>query len=487
MIVKRFYDETLAQASYLIGCGRTGSAIVIDPTRDIDQYLRMAEAEEVAITQVTETHIHADFVSGSRELAARTGAALYLSAEGGKDWQYAFARDAGAVLLRDGDRIMVGNVHIDVLHTPGHTPEHLAFLVTDTAAATEPIAIVTGDFVFVGDVGRPDLLEKAAKVEGTMEASARTLYQSLRRFKAYPDYLQVWPGHGAGSACGKGLSAIPQSTVGYERRFNWAFGIEDEDEFMRQVLTGQPEPPAYFAEMKRINRDGPRILHGFSTPQWLPEVRLPEVLARRAFVIDTRPAAEFAAGHVPGTINIPLNRSFTTWAGWLTPFDDDFYLIVDDSGSDRGAHNVNEAAKELAMIGLDRFAGYFGIKAVQEWERAGRDLITVPQVSSAELATQQSGGAVSVIDVRGRSEWEAGHLPGVPNIPVGFLVKRLAEVPRDRPVVVHCQAGSRSAIAASVLQANGITNVVNLTKGFQEWAAAGLPVEQASGAVAATT
>jgi len=487
MIVKRFYDETLAQASYLIGCGRTGSAIVIDPTRDIDQYLRMAEAEEVAITQVTETHIHADFVSGSRELAARTGAALYLSAEGGKDWQYAFARDAGAVLLRDGDRIMVGNVHIDVLHTPGHTPEHLAFLVTDTAAATEPIAIVTGDFVFVGDVGRPDLLEKAAKVEGTMEASARTLYQSLRRFKAYPDYLQVWPGHGAGSACGKGLSAIPQSTVGYERRFNWAFGIEDEDEFMRQVLTGQPEPPAYFAEMKRINRDGPRILHGFSTPQWLPEVRLPEVLARRAFVIDTRPAAEFAAGHVPGTINIPLNRSFTTWAGWLTPFDDDFYLIVDDSGSDRGAHNVNEAAKELAMIGLDRFAGYFGIKAVQEWERAGRDLVTVPQVSSVELATQQSGGAVSVIDVRGRSEWEAGHLPGVPNIPVGFLVKRLAEVPRDRPVVVHCQAGSRSAIAASVLQANGITNVVNLTKGFQEWAAAGLPVEQASGAVAATT
>jgi len=487
MIVKRFYDETLAQASYLIGCGRTGSAIVIDPTRDIDQYLRMAEAEEVAITQVTETHIHADFVSGSRELAARTGAALYLSAEGGKDWQYAFARDAGAVLLRDGDRIMVGNVHIDVLHTPGHTPEHLAFLVTDTAAATEPIAIVTGDFVFVGDVGRPDLLEKAAKVEGTMEASARTLYQSLRRFKAYPDYLQVWPGHGAGSACGKGLSAIPQSTVGYERRFNWAFGIEDEDEFMRQVLTGQPEPPAYFAEMKRINRDGPRILNGFSTPQWLPEVRLPEVLARRAFVIDTRPAAEFAAGHVPGTINIPLNRSFTTWAGWLTPFDDDFYLIVDDSGSDRGAHNVNEAAKELAMIGLDRFAGYFGIKAVQEWERAGRDLVTVPQVSSVELATQQSGGAVSVIDVRGRSEWEAGHLPGVPNIPVGFLVKRLAEVPRDRPVVVHCQAGSRSAIAASVLQANGITNVVNLTKGFQEWAAAGLPVEQASGAVAATT
>ena len=486
MIVKRFYDETLAQASYLIGCGRTGNAVVIDPTRDIDQYLRMAEAEEVAVTHVTETHIHADFVSGSRELAARTGAALYLSAEGGEDWQYAFARDAGAVLLRDGDHFMVGNVRLDVVHTPGHTPEHLAFLVTDTAAATEPMAIVSGDFVFVGDVGRPDLLEKAAKVQGTMEASARTLFRSLQRFKTYPDYLQMWPGHGAGSACGKGLSAVPQSTVGYERRFNWALAVDSEDEFVRQVLTGQPEPPAYFAEMKRINRDGPRMLNGFSTPQWLPEVRLPEVLARKAFVIDARPAADFAAGHVPGTINIPLNRSFTTWAGWLTPFDEDFYLIIDDSGSDRGAHNVKEAARDLAMIGLDRFAGYFGAHAVREWGRGGGQLLTVPQLTAAELSARRTRGDVVVIDVRGRAEWEEGHLPGVPNIPVGYLVKRLAEVPRDRPVVVHCQAGSRSAIAASVLQAHGISSVMNLSRGYQEWVSAGLPVEREGDAVAAT-
>lgn len=486
MIVKRFYDETLAQASYLIGCGRTGNAIVIDPTRDIEQYLHMAEAEEVAVTHVTETHIHADFVSGSRELAVRVGAALYLSAEGGKDWQYGFAQDAGAVLVRDGDQVMVGNVRLDVLHTPGHTPEHLSFLVTDTAAATESMAIVTGDFVFVGDVGRPDLLEKAAKVQGTMEASARTLYRSLQRFKTLADYLQVWPGHGAGSACGKGLSAVPQSTVGYERRFNWALAAEGEEEFVRQVLTGQPEPPAYFAEMKRINRDGPRILNGFATPQWLPEVRLPEVLARKAFVIDARPASEFAAGHVPGTINIPLNRSFTTWAGWLTPFDEDFYLIVEDSGADRGASNVKEAARDLAMIGLDRFAGYFGVDAVKEWGRGGKELQTVPLMSAAELATQQARGAIAVIDVRGRSEWEAGHIPGVPNIPVGLLVQRLAEVPRDRPVIVHCQGGARSAIAASVLQANGVPNVVNLSKGFQEWASAGLPVEQDADAVGST-
>src|SRR4029077_524932 len=190
----------------------------------------------------------------------------------------------GAILVRDGDHIMVGNVRIDVVHTPGHTPEHLAFLVTDPGAPTEPISIVTGDFVFVGDVGRPDLLEKAAKVQGTMEASARTLYRSLVRFKTYPDYLQVWPGHGAGSACGKGLSAVPQSTVGYERRFNWALAVEGEDEFVRQVLTGQPEPPAYFAEMKRINRDGPRILNGFATPQWLPGGRVPEGLASGGLV-----------------------------------------------------------------------------------------------------------------------------------------------------------------------------------------------------------
>ena len=365
-----------------------------------------------AITHVTETHIHADFVSGSRELAARTGAALYLSAEGGKDWQYAFAREAGAVLLRDGDHIMVGNVRIDVVHTPGHTPEHLAFLVTDTAAATEPIAIVTGDFVFVGDVGRPDLLEKAAKVQGTMEASARTLSGRSQRFKAYPDYLQVWPGHGAGSACGKGLSAVPQSTVGYERRFNWALAVETEDEFVRQVLTGQPEPPAYFAEMKRINRDGPRILNGFATPQWLPEVRLPEVLARGAFVIDARPAAEFAAGHVPGTINIPLNRSFTTWAGWLTPFDDDFYLIVDDSGSDRGAHNVNRGGEGPRH---DRARPFRGLLRCRRGERMepGRSRTAHRSADLGRRAGDPARGrAVAVIDVRGRPNGKRDTFPG---------------------------------------------------------------------------
>jgi glyoxylase-like metal-dependent hydrolase (beta-lactamase superfamily II) len=227
--LRQLYYDQLAQASYLVGCAATGEALVVDPNRDLDQYFALAEREGFRITAITETHIHADFVSGAHELAQRSGARLYLSAEGAPDWQYAFAQEAGAVLLHDGDTIMVGNLRLDVLHTPGHIPEHLAFLLTDTKGADAPMGLFTGDFVFVGDVGRPDLLERAAGYAGTMEAGARRIYASLQRFQDLPDYLQVWPGHGAGSACGKALSAVPQSTVGYEKRFNWGLQIHDED------------------------------------------------------------------------------------------------------------------------------------------------------------------------------------------------------------------------------------------------------------------
>jgi len=472
MIVKRFYDEKLAQASYLIGCGRSGDAIVIDANRDSAQYLRAAEAEKVKITHVTETHIHADYVSGTRELAAATGARIYLSAEGGPDWQYAFAKSDGATLLRDRDTIRVGNVVLTALHTPGHTPEHLSFLVTDTAAADEPIAAVTGDFVFVGDVGRPDLLEKAAGVTGTMDAAARALFASLQKFKReQPDWLQIWPGHGAGSACGKGLSAVPHSTVGYERRFNWAFDFDDEEQFVAAVLEGQPEPPKYFAQMKRINKEGPPVLGGLPQPKRLSPDRLGTALDAGALVIDTRPAAEFARGHVPGTINIPLGKSFNTWAGWLVPYDRDFHLIADDA-------RAAEAASDLAMIGLDRLTGYFPASAVEAWAKGGRKLDTVAQEDAAGLARRMETGAPNVIDVRGRSEWEAGHIPGVPNIPLGDLAERVDEIPADRPVIVHCQSGARSAIAASVLRARGVKDVVNLGGGFAGWEAAGNPVER---------
>ena len=469
MLLQRLHDPKLAQASYLIGCASAREAIVIDPTRDAEQYLAAAAGLGLSIRHVTETHIHADFVSGSRELVERTGAALYLSDEGGDDWRYDYAPAAGAILLHEGDEISVGSVRLRALHTPGHTPEHLTFLVTDSASATEPIAAVTGDFVFVGDVGRPDLLERAARRRGTMSAAARTLFRSLQRIKSLPDWLQIWPGHGAGSACGKSLSAVPHSTLGYERRFNWAFGVSDEDEFVRLVLAGQPEPPRYFGAMKRVNKEGPRLLQSLPHPAPIAPERLPRMIAAGEIVIDTRPAADYAAGHVPGTLNIPLNRSFTAWAGWLAPYDRDVYLLT------AGGGRVAEAARDLALIGLDRIAGAFGPEALSAWTAAGCTLATIRPMDVGELARSIAAGSLTAIDVRGRSEWEAGHIPGVKNIPLGELSEHLAELRDGRPLAVHCQGGSRSAIAASLLQANGMGSVVNVTGGFTEWERAGLP------------
>jgi len=473
VLLHRLYDPRLAQASYLIGCAAAGEAVVIDPNRDADQYLRAAQSLGVRIAHVTETHIHADFVSGARELAARAGAALYLSDEGGPDWRYAFARAAGAVLLREGDELAVGNVRLRALHTPGHTPEHLSFLVTDGAAATEPIGAVTGDFVFVGDVGRPDLLERAAHVKGTMDQAARTLFRSLQRFKSQPDWLQIWPGHGAGSACGKGLSAVPHSTVGYERRFNWAFAVEDEDEFVRRVLAGQPEPPAYFGLMKRVNKEGPGPLGALPRPPRLAPERLPAVLESGGYVVDLRPAADFALGHVPGTVNLPLNRSFTLWAGSLLPYDRDVYLLAGDAAEARAA----EAARDLALIGLDRVVGSFGADALDGWAAAGRSLGRHASVGAREAAELAARGA-TMLDVRSQAEWEAGHVPGAEHVPLGSLPERIEMLPAGRPVVVHCQGGGRSAIAASLLAAHGVSDVLNLSGGFTEWSAAGLPVER---------
>jgi hydroxyacylglutathione hydrolase len=471
MFLKRFYDEGLAQASYLIGCAATDEAIVIDANRDLQQYLDAAKVERLRITHVTETHIHADFVSGSRELAKVTGARLLLSAEGGPDWQYGFAASDRATLLRDGDVIKVGNIRLEVMHTPGHTPEHLAFLVTDTAGASEPMGIVSGDFVFVGDVGRPDLLERAAKVANTMEVGARQLFRSLERFRALPDWIQVWPGHGAGSACGKSLGAVPTTTVGYERRYNWAVGTTAEGDFVELVLAGQPEPPAYFAEMKRINRDGPAILGGFPKPAVGDVTTLGAALnSRRAIVVDTRRADAFATGHVAGTLNIPLAKSFSTWAGWLVRYDVDTHLIT------AGEDAMRRAVRELAMIGLDRVTTWYDAGIVKGWQSSGGAMGTVESMTSAELAPRLARGEVTVVDVRNRSEWEAGHLPGAIHIPGGHLEARVAEIPRDRPIVVQCQSGSRSAISASVLHRLGRHDVANLAGGITDWQAAGREV-----------
>ena len=482
VLIKRFYHDGLAQASYLIGCQKTGEALVIDPNRDAEQYIAAASREGVRITHVTETHIHADYLSGSRELAERSGARLFLSAEGGTDWQYGFAGAAQATMLRDGDAISVGNLRFDVLHTPGHTPEHVVFVVTDLPASPHPVGAFTGDFIFVGDVGRPDLLERAANIEGTMRVAGAQLFDSLQRFVArYPDYLQLWPGHGAGSACGKALGAVPQSTLGYEKLANWALQHDDRDAFVDAVLAGQPDPPPYFAIMKRLNREGPAVLGHLPTPNHTAAARLDALLGTDATIVDIRRADAAADRFIPGTLNLPLNKAFVGWAGWLVDYERDVYLLTDD-GDDRA---VRAAAAELAMIGIDRVVGWFGADAFSEWAVSGRAFDAVPQIDPSALDAAVRAGSVTLIDVRAASEWDAGHIAGARHVPLGRLRPMLATLPRDTNLVLQCQAGSRSAIAASLARQQGMAQVANLRGGIVAWQDRQLPVEQSTETVVA--
>jgi hydroxyacylglutathione hydrolase len=466
MFLKQLYDQPLAQASYLIGCQATGEAIVVDPLRDPAPYLELARAQGLHITHITETHIHADFVSGARELAAATGGHLLLSAEGGEDWQYRFAAADGATMLHDGDQFMVGNVRFDVMHTPGHTPEHLSFVVTDTPRAAGPMGILTGDWVFVGDVGRPDLLEKAAKVANTMEAGARMLFGSLQRFRTLPDHWQVWPGHGAGSACGKALGAVPSSTVGYEKRANWGVGATSEAEFVTAVLEGQPEPPRYFAEMKRINRDGPAVLGALSPLPALTGLDVGNRVAAGAWPIDVRSAAAFAEGFLPGSLSVPYSNSFSTWVGSLVPYTVDIVLLAPAAD---GAL-VDRARRDLSRIGLDRVVGWASPDEVLAAHTArGGHRGTVEQLSAVALANGTGlPAAHTVVDVRSRSEWGAGHVPGAVHIPMGELADRLGELPKG-PLLVHCQSGARSAVATSLLHRLGRADARNVTGGYVAW------------------
>lgn len=468
MFFRMIYDEDLAQAAYLIGCPRSGEAIVIDPERDVDRYLTLAAEHGLRITAVAETHIHADFLSGARELA-ELGAKVYVSDEGGADWKYQWlnrsTRDEPYEhqLLRHGDRFAVGNIDFRVVHTPGHTPEHIAFLVTDRGSGvTQPIGMVTGDFVFVGDLGRPDLLETAAGNVGAMEPAARRLYQTLSTLEPIPDFVQVWPAHGAGSACGKALGAVPTSTIGYEKRFNPALkAATSEQQFVDYILAGQPEPPLYFANMKRDNKVGPKVLGGVPSP---PEIEAPALLAidsRQSAILDTRPWRAYREGHLPGSLSFPLGRTFSTDVGSLVAEDEGIYLIV---APDR----LESAVRSLIRIGLDDLRGWFDANALDELEARGVALATLPEVSPQEARTLLEDSHLSVLDVRRATEFAEGHLPRAKNIAHTRLASRLDELPKNRRWLVNCRSGKRSARACSWLQRRGYS-VVNLEGGMLAW------------------
>jgi hydroxyacylglutathione hydrolase len=463
MLLKYFYDRELAQASYMVGCAATGEALVVDPARDITPYVVMAAAENLRITQVTETHIHADFVSGSRELAAHTGARLFLSKMGDENWQYAFAGEPNVTLVGDGDKWMVGNVRVEVLHTPGHTPEHISFMITDTAHADQPIGIFTGDFLFVGDVGRPDLLEglDGGAAHGK-EIGARKQFQSIQFIKSLPDYLQVWPGHGAGSACGKALGAIPSTTLGYEKYFNPAFRFANEDQFVRWLLADQPEIPRYFAQMKHINRVGPELAANLAAPRLLTRRELAAHINAGEQVIDLRAADVYRQTYLPGTLNIPATGgNFTTYVGWFADYTRPLYLILDDVAK------VEGILSSLRAIGVDLVAGYIGPEVLLNALNHLGDAI--PTMDAQELAARKPANGLVIVDVRGRNEYREEHIAGACNIPLGFLPQHLDELPHDETIVVQCASGYRSQIAASLLRARGFDNVVNLQADKAQW------------------
>ena len=464
MYFQHVYDKSLAQASYFIGCQKAGVAIVIDPKRDVDTYLEIAQQNNMKITHVAETHIHADFLSGARELAGLTGANLYLSDEGGADWQYAFDH----VGLKDGDIFNVGNLKFEVLHTPGHTPESISFLLTDQPSSDEPVMLFTGDFVFVGDIGRPDLLEKAAGIKGTMDVGAKQMYQSIKRFRELPDHLQVWPGHGAGSACGKALGAVPSSTVGYEKIRNWAFKYEnDEKGFVQYLLADQPEPPRYFAMMKKLNKIDRPLLTQVPRLEKLSVEKVKQALDSGVKVIDTRLKDEFERGFIPGTINIQGNNSFTTWMGWLVSYEEPFILIAEES-------KLDDLTRKLMRIGLDNIQGY--MDNVKDWEKTGENLLQSETISAEKLENILKTNHTQIVDLRGASEYKAGHIKGTENIFLGTLEKDLDKIKRDQQVVIHCQAGDRSAIGYSLLYKHGFKNVKNYSGGISEWVNRGNPV-----------
>lgn len=468
MFLKQITDPALAQNAYLIGCQRSGEAIVIDPERDIDRYLKVAAENNLRITAVADTHIHADYLSGSREFIEHHDATAYLSGEGGPEWQFEWAKNnPKAHIIKNGDTIHIGNVEIKALLTPGHTPEHLSFLVTDHGSgANEPIALLSGDFIFVGDVGRPDLLESAAGQSGMMEPSARQLYASLRQTKDIPDHVQILPAHGAGSACGKSLGAIPNSVIGYERKFNAAYRealTADEQTFVDHILTGQPEPPVYFARMKRDNRSGPALLQNgkLPSPPNISSHELESTMAH-ATILDLRTdRAAFAAKHLRGSLFAPLDGGrFTVSAGSYVDEHADILLVVEN------ASQVEEATRQLIRIGLDRITGWI---LFDEALNHAELVVSYPRINPADIPQN-----ARILDVRGTDEFRASHLNGAQNIAHTRLAAHTAEISKQGPLHVHCAGGMRAAMASSFLASKGY-DVIHVDGSFSDF-----PIERRS-------
>jgi glyoxylase-like metal-dependent hydrolase (beta-lactamase superfamily II)/rhodanese-related sulfurtransferase len=441
----------LAHASYFIGS--EGEAVVIDPQRDIEQYLNEARERGVTIKYVIETHLHADFVSGHRELAERTGARIYLGAKANAGFPH--------VPIHDGDELRFGACKLTFYETPGHTVESVSIVVTDEARSPEPYAVFTGDTLFIGDVGRPDLGGEPRELAGVLYDS---LHEKLLRL---PDDVLVFPAHGAGSLCGRAMSDDRSSTIGRERATNYALQIADKAAFVDLMTEDLPDRPAYFASDVELNRSGAAML---SDLRELPALDPQQVLSLQeggALVIDVRDEYAFGAAHLPESVNIGLDGQFASWAGQVVGLEVDIILLGEDAAA------VDEARMRLTRVGIDRAIGY--VRAgVAAWRAAGLPLATLPQIEPSAFAERVRSG-LQTIDVRRDPEWSTGHVAGAVHLPLNRLLASLDDLDRERAVGVYCKSGYRSAIAGSLLQRSGFKEVVNLAGGIDAWSAAGLP------------
>jgi len=459
----RIFTPGLAQVAYLVTDEAARVAAIIDPRRDIGVYLDWATDHGVRIAAILETHVHADFVSGAPELAAATGAPIYASRLGAQEFPHE--------PLDDGAEVAVGRLRLRALWTPGHTPEHLAYLLLDPAAGTEPQALFSGDALFVGEVGRPDLLGEAQ----TQELAGQLFHTVTERLSRLPDELVVYPGHTAGSACGKKIGDAPSTTIGQEKLVNYAFQARRKDAFVKMVLDGMPLPPTYYPVLKRVNKVGATPLADLPAGEALTPDAVATRQADGALVIDARTPDAFGAGHIPGAVFAGLGPNFVAWLGWLAPYDRDLILVLDDEA------DFAAALTELRRIGLDRVAGYLA-DGMAAWRADGRTVVTLPQITVHDLQARLSGGAaLTVLDVRGDDEWAGGHIAGAAHTFAGAIAQG-ADAPVAAGaalVAVICGSGYRSSVASSLLQARGHANLINDSGGMGAWYEANLPTTEA--------